>query len=183
MEQIFATKGDYVVGKDGISLTILNDPIHKAAQLQSQDPEFHLDKYPTAERDGYLFITAICLSFTPNFSNPRTGTYASGQNETFSFRIKDVRCPLRIFSTDRYIPGTWTGEHWEIDHEKTAEGTFILLARDHIQGFILHQLMLINMQESSGLAERATVLELLIPLDELEVLEELKPRKRRIVLA
>jgi hypothetical protein len=39
------------------------------------------------------------------------------------------------------------------------------------------------MQESSGLAERATVLELLIPLDELEVLEELKPQKRRIVLA
>jgi hypothetical protein len=183
MEQIFATKGDCIASKNGIGLTILNDPIHKAAQLESQDPEFHLDKYPTAERDGHLFITAICLSFTPNFSNPRTGTYASGQNETFSFRIKDVHCFLRIFSTDRYIPGTWTGEKWEIDHEKTAVGTFILLARDHLQGFILHQLMLINMQEPSGLAERATVLELLIPLDELELLEELKPQKRRIVLA
>jgi hypothetical protein len=38
------------------------------------------------------------------------------------------------------------------------------------------------MQESSGLTERATVLELLVPLDELEILEEFNPRKRRIVL-
>ena len=94
-----------------------------------------------------------------------------------------MSCLIRIFSTDRYIPGKWTGKHWFIDSTKQEEGAFILLARDHIEGFILHQLMLINMQKSSGLAERATILELLVPLDKLEILEELNPRKRRIVLA
>jgi hypothetical protein len=182
MEQIFTGKGDNITSKNGVGIIILNDPIHKAAQLEPPGPELHLDKYPAAEKDGYLFITAICLCFKPNFSIPRSGTYASGQNETFSFRIKDVNCLIRIFSTDRYIPGEWTGENWIIDQKKQEEGTFILLARDHIQGFISHQLMLINVQESSGLAERVTILELLVPLDELEILEEFKPRKRRIVL-
>jgi ABC-type uncharacterized transport system YnjBCD permease subunit len=160
----------------------LEDPIHKTTQREPQGPEFHINKYPTAEKDGYLFITATCLSFKPDFSKPLSGTYAVGQNETFSFKIKDVRCLIRIFSMDRYIPGKWTGEHWIIDPNKLTEGTFILLARDHIQGFILHQLMLINIQESSGLAERVTVMELLVPLDELEVLEEFKPRRQRIIL-
>ncbi|KAH0565586.1 hypothetical protein GP486_001019 [Trichoglossum hirsutum] len=181
IEQIFASKGDCITGKNGVGIIILNDPIHKAAQLEPQDPEFRLDNYPAAEKDGYLFITAICLHFTPNFSSPRTGTYAAGQNETFLFKIKDVHCFIRIFSTDRYIPGEWTGTHWAIDQKKQQEvGTFILLARDHVEGFILHQLMLVNIQGS--IAERATILELLVPLDKLEILEEFEPRKRRVVL-
>src|SRR3954447_16411796 len=94
-------------------------------QLKSRDHEFHLEKYPAAERDGHLFITTVCFSFTPDFSNPLTGTYAAGQNETFSFRVKDVPCLIRIFGTDRYIPGTWNGDHWDIDETKTEEGTFI----------------------------------------------------------
>ena len=106
----------------------------------------------------------------------------SGQVEIFSFKIKDVNCLLRIFSTDRYIPRQWIGKRSIIEHEKQSEGTFILLARDHLEGYISHYLMAITIQESTGLAERATVLELLIPLDELEILEEFKPRKQRIVL-
>lgn len=182
MEQIFVSKGDSITSTTGVRLIILEDPIHKTTQREPQGSEFHIDKYPTAEKDGYLFITATCLSFKPDFSNPLSGTYAAGQTETFSFKIKDVRCLIRIFSLDRYIPGEWTGEHWIIDPNKLTEGTFILLARDHIQGFILHQLMLINIQESSGLAERVTMMELLVPLDELEVLEEFKPRRQRIIL-
>ncbi|KAN0099764.1 Heterokaryon incompatibility protein (HET) domain containing protein [Hyaloscypha variabilis] len=182
MEQIFLSKGDSITGTTGVRLIILEDPIHKTIQRETQGPEFQIDKYPTAEKDGYLFITATCLSFKPDFSKPLSGTYANGQNETFAFKIKDVRCLIRIYSMDRYIPGEWTGEHWIIDPNKLTEGTFILIARDHIQGFILHQLMLIKIQESTGLAERVTVMELLVPLDELEVLEEFKPRRQRIIL-
>jgi hypothetical protein len=50
------------------------------------------------------------------------------------------------------------------------EGTFILLARDYIPGFTLHHSVLINWQEESGLAKKVTVLELLVPLDELAIL-------------
>jgi hypothetical protein len=117
-----------------------------------------------------------------NFTKPLTGTYVAGQNEIFAFMIKDVRCLIRIFSTDNYIPGRWTGEGWVISQEKMKTGTFVLWARDHIQGFILHQLMLINVIEERSVAERVTVLELLVPLDALHILEEFRPRKRRIVI-
>ncbi|KIN02953.1 hypothetical protein OIDMADRAFT_27430 [Oidiodendron maius Zn] len=182
MERIFSSDGGYFEGKEGVGIIILNDPIHNAARVDPHDPEFQPDKYPTAEKAGYLFITAVCLCFTPNFSQPRRGNYLSGQEEIFAFKIKDVNCLLRIFSTDRYIPRQWIGKHSIIEHEKQNEGTFILLARDHLEGYISHSLMAITVQESTGLAERATILELLIPLDELEILEEFKPKKQRIVL-
>jgi hypothetical protein len=183
LEQIFSSKGDIPNSTSGVRFIILEDPVHKATQWEPQGLEFNMDKCPTAEKDGYLFMTATCLSFKPDFSKPLSGTHAVGQNETFSFKVKGVRCLIRIFSMDRYIPGLWTGEHWIIDPNKATEATFILLARDHIQGLILHQLMLVNIQESSGLAERVTVMELLVPLDQLEVLEEFKPRRQRVVLA
>ena len=72
---------------------------------------------------------------------------------------------------------------WAIETTAQQQQTFILLARDHIQGFILHKLMWLNIiDESLGIAERATMLELLVPLDELEVLETFGLRKRRLIL-
>jgi hypothetical protein len=182
MEQIFTSDGSQFEGREGVGLMILNDPIHNAAQLEPQEPEFQLDKFPAAEKEGYLFMTAVCLCFTPNFSQPRNGTYVSGQDDIFSFRIKNVNCLIRIFSTDRYIPRRWIGKHPIIDQSKQKEGVFVLLARDHLEGYISHHLMAITMHEPTGLAEREAVFELLIPLDELEILEEFKPRKRRIMI-
>lgn len=122
------------------------------------------------------------LHFTPNLENPRTGTYRAGEYEAFSFTIKDVQCLIRITSTDSRIPGHWVSDHWVIEQEKQAEWTCIVIARDHIQAFILHQLLLIKMQKGTGIAERATVLELLVPLENLDILEEFRPRRQRIVL-
>ncbi|KAL8686782.1 MAG: hypothetical protein Q9218_006869 [Villophora microphyllina] len=183
MELVFVSKGDHIASNGNIGLVILHDPIHKAARMDVHNPQLHLDMYPTAEKNGYLFITAVCLHFSPDFSNPRTGTFATGKPETFSFDIKDVHCLLRITSTDRYIQTRWSGEHPSIDQKQQEESTFILLARDHVQGFILHQLMLVDLQHSSDLAERVTILELLVPLDKLDILVELKPRRQQIVLA
>lgn len=185
MDRIFATKCDSPASHDSVCIVLQNDPIDKAAQIQPPEPEFHLDQYPSAEEAGYLFITAIFLHFTPNFERPRTRTHQASEYdsyETFSFRIKDVKCLIRIMSTDRWIPGHWVSDRWTLDQQKQEELTFILIARDHVQGFILHHLMLIDMRKQSGIAERATVLELLVPLDDLHILEEFRPQKRRIVL-
>jgi hypothetical protein len=182
MERIFTTKCDSAASNDVICIVLRNDPIGKAALIEPQESEFHLDQYPSAEEDGYLFITAIFLHFTPNFERPQTKTYQAGQYEIFSFTIKDVKCLIRITSTDRWIPGHWVSDRWILDQQKQEEGIFILIARDYIQGFILHHLMLIKMQKQGGMAERATVLELLVPLESLNILEEFRPRRRRIVL-
>lgn len=164
-------------------LIIFNDPIHRATQKTPTGPGFTLETYPTAEKQGYLFIVATCLHFKPDFARPQTQTYASGQYETFSFFVSDVRCLIRITSTDELIPGKWNGNDWVVPERDSQreEGTFVLLARDHIQGFINHHLMLIAFGDN-GLAGRVTVLELLVPLDKLDVLEVFKPQRRRIVL-
>ena len=183
MQRIFAVKGDRAAGGEGIRITIRNDPIDLAAQIEVAEAQFQLGEFPAAESDGYLFITAIILRFQPDFSKPRTGAQQAGAYETFAFKVRHVQCLIRITSTDRHIPGYWDGDRWIIEQEEQSIWTLMLIARDHIQGFILHHLMLIKMQDQSGIAERATVLELLIPLDELDVLKIFQPQKRRIVLA
>ena len=164
------------------AIVLRNDPIEKAARIEPLEPEFHLDQYPSTKEAGYLFITAVFFHFTPGFERPRTGSRQTGEYETFSVKIRDVRCLIRIVSTDPWIPGQWVSDGWILDEQKQEEWTYILVARDHVQGFILHHLMLIKMQKQSGIAERATVLELLVPLDDLEILEEFRPRRRRVVL-
>lgn len=57
-----------------------------------------------------------------------------------------------------------------------------MIARDYIEGFVLHHLVLIRMLNQRSIAERATVLELLVPLEHLEILEEFRLQRRRIVL-
>jgi hypothetical protein len=182
MEQIFATKCYSPASDEIVCIVLRNDPIDRAARLEPPELEFDLEQYPDAEEKGYLFITGIFLEFLPDFGRPRTGTYQAGQYETFSFRIREVQCHIRITSTDRWVPGHWDAESWVLDLQKQDEWIFILIARDYAEGFILHHLMLIGMRNQRSIAERATVLELLVPLDNLEILEEFRPRKRRIVL-
>ena len=159
MERIFATKCDSPVSHDSVCIVLRNDPIEMAERIEPPEPEFHLDQYPSAAEAGYLFITAVFFHFTPGFERPRTGSRQTGEYETFSVKIRDVRCLIRIVSTDRWIPGQWVSDGRILDEQKQEEWTCILVARDHVQGFILHHLMLIKMQKQSGIAERATVLE------------------------
>lgn len=58
---------------------------------------------------------------------------------------------------------------------------FLLLARDRRSGLVIHHLMLL--EQRAVVAERKTVLELLVPENGLEALEELQPRKQRVILA
>ncbi|KAL9086665.1 MAG: hypothetical protein Q9165_006984 [Trypethelium subeluteriae] len=182
MKRIFAAKSDSAADGEGLRITIQNDPIDASAQTEPEEPDFQLANYPDAERDGYLFITAIVLQYPLDFSRPQRRIQRGGEYETFAFIVKDVQCLIRITSTDRCIPGHWLGDRWIIDQQEQSVWSLMLIARDHVRGFILHHLMLINVQEHSGIAERATVLELLVPLDELDILEEFQPQKRRLVL-
>ncbi|KAL9069292.1 MAG: hypothetical protein Q9157_006210 [Trypethelium eluteriae] len=183
IKRIFAAKGDSAADGEGIRITIQNDPIDVSTQTEPEEPNFQLENYPDAEGGSYLFITAIVLHYPLDFSRPQNRVQQGGEYETFVFRVKDVRCLIRITSTDRYIPGHWLGDRWVIDQQEQSVWTLMLVARDHVQGFILHHLMLIKIQEHSGIAERATVLELLVPLDELDILKEFRPQKRRLVLS
>jgi hypothetical protein len=58
----------------------------------------------------------------------------------------------------------------------------MLIARDHLEGYLVHQLLVLDIDEGGSVAERKTVMALLVPLGHLDVLEELSIRKRRIVL-
>lgn len=187
LDQIFATQCDSLArGNTGICVIIRNDPIEKASQETLPEVKSVLDHHPSAEEAGYLFVTAVFLHLKPDFRRPRTRVYQAGALATFSFLVRDVQCHIRIMSTDRWIPGRWDSERWVSDYEKQEEQeewTCMLVARDHIQGFVLHHLMLVKMRESGEIAERSTVFELLVPLEDLNVLEEFSPRKRRIILA
>ena len=134
------------------------------------------DQLSTAEKDGILMIDAVCLQFTVDFSHPWTNVQRSGQNELFDFMISDTRCIIQIISVDK-----------EISRPEQRRETFILIARDSIQGFISHHLLMVRHEQQEGrgsnLAVRATTLELLVPQDRLIVLQELEPRVRRIFLA
>lgn len=183
LERVFATKCSFPPSHDRICILIGSDPIDRAARNEPFESDLDLLRYPSAEKSGYLFIDAVFLHFTPDFSRPRIRPLQSGEYETFSFQTRGVTCLIRITSTDRLISGRWVSDSWVLDPQVQGEGTFILIARDHAQGFILHHLMLIKTQDQSGVAERVTVLELLVPLDELDVLEEFRPMKRRVILS
>jgi hypothetical protein len=181
-KRIFTTRSDSHTSGDSVCVVIQNDPINRAARVEPPAPKLDLQQYPSGEEAGYLFITAVFLHFTPNFETPLTGTYRAGVHETFSFRIKGVRCLISIMSTDRWIPGQWVSDRWVIDRREQNEWTCILISRDHNRGFIVHHLMLVKVQSTNNIAERATVLQLLVPQDKLDILEEFRPRKRQIVL-
>lgn len=152
------------------------DPISRASIDSSTEDVLRPDQLLTAEKDGILIIDAVCVQFALDFSSPRTNFRRSGQFEWFEFIIRDTRCFIRIISIDK-----------EISRPEQRRETFILIARDSIQRFISHHLLMVRHEQqegrSSNLAVRATTLELLVPQTRLVVLQELEPRVRRIFLA
>ena len=182
LERIFPINNDAVTSDENVSIMIQNDHIDKAMRIDSSDPDFICEQYPTAEEHGYLFVTAACLHFTPDFSDPRRGTQEKGEYEIFSTKVRGIQCLIRITCTDACIPGHWDEGVWVLDPADQEMWTCMLIARDYIEGLIAHHLLLLKIDEVGCIAERATVLELLIPIVDLGVLEDFAPRKRRIVL-
>jgi hypothetical protein len=147
------------------------DPVTKAASLDPQGPKFHLLDYSHAEKDSYLFIEAITLQFIPDFSRPLDNVRQSGQYSFFVFSLRGTRCYFKIISLDPELD----------EYPRQEKQQFLLLARDYSEGLVAHHLLLVNLQ--GKIAERVTVLTLLIPERGLDALEELQPQKRRVVLA
>ena len=146
------------------------DPVAKAAVRGPEGLEFDSSKYPNAEKDGYLFIEAIMLRLSPDYSRPLEYLPQSGQYAMFVFALGGVRCYLRIMSVDAELDG----------HGDFEKQDFILLARDHTDGLIFHSLLLVSLD--GDVARRRTVLELIVPVSRLSVLQECEPVKRRVVL-
>lgn len=178
LQRIFPT-GDDV---DRISVTIQNDTIDKAMHIDCTDPDFNIDLYPTAEQLGYLFVTAACFHFAPDFSRPTKHMEVPGEYEIFATEVKGVQCLIAITCTDDHIPGQWNEDEWELDPSRQETWTCMLVARDYIKGYLVHSLLVLDIDESGVVAARKTVMQLLIPFEHLEVLEEFSIRKRRIVL-
>lgn len=181
LEQIFPLH-DGVDDPKSISIMIQNDAIDKAMQMDCTDPPFNIDEHPTAERLGQLFITAACFHFMPDFRKPIRHMEVPGEHELFVTNVQGVRCLIRITCTDRYIPGRWDEDEWVLEPLSQEMWTCILVARDHIEGHIVHHLLVLDTNETRCAAERKTVMELLIPLEHLDVLDEFVIRKRRIIM-
>lgn len=181
LERIFPVNDD-VDGSKSISIVIQNDPIDKAMQINCTDLDFNLDQHPAAEQQGHLFITAACFHFVPDFRKPTRHMEVPGEHEMFATKVKGVQCLIRITCTDRHIPGHWNEDEWVLEPSSQEMWTCMLLTRDHIEGYIVHHLLVLDIDEAGCVAERKTVMELLIPLEHLDVLEEFVIRKRRIVL-
>ena len=166
--------------KDAISPTtdgehsFLNDPVTTLALSVPQPPSFDISQYPHAETSGYLFISAIVFHFRPDWSQPAYRKRQHGEFELFIVSLRGTRCGIRIISTDREITDR------DITDAQT-EQQFMLLARDRSGGLVFHYLLLVHAEET--LTVRGTALQLLIPEDRLEVLEDLRPRRQCMVLA
>jgi hypothetical protein len=145
-----------------------NDPVKKATLRDIQGPAFNLINYPSAVGGKYLFLEAITFDFAPDYN---TLLEKGEQYSIFIFRLRGVICYIRIISRDAELSGK----------KQPVIQRFILLARDFSrQNLVYHHLLLIHYRE--GIAERRTVLQLIVPVDKLDVLESCLPNKRRIVL-
>ena len=170
-DQIFKTESVSLRPQTNYIPSII-DPIYRAAQNSPEGQLLSPDQLSMAENDGILMIDAVCLHFTPDFSSPRDHIRGSGQFELFDVMIRGIRCIIRIISVDE-----------EISRLRKRDETLVLIARDSSGGFISHHLLMVRYEQGSNLALRATALELLVPHDGLIALQELKPRRRRILLA
>ena len=148
-------------------------PIFNAAHMHPKGSNFDLDQYPNAYEHGHLFVEGIVFDFVPDWSKPVTNTQQSNREEIFLFPIRGVVCLIIIMSTDRYIDRSAT--------QRSVQ--FLLLARDYSKhlGRRWHfHLMLLDTQGETTV--RGTVLQVLVPEGKTEVLEALKPQKRRLVI-
>ncbi|KPI42245.1 uncharacterized protein AB675_9647 [Cyphellophora attinorum] len=115
----------------GDRIVILNDPVHSTWEGPLEDTRTEPAVLQNAEEKGFLSVTAVCLHFAPDFSNPQTRTYAQGQLQRFAFKVDNTSCLIRIYSMDDQVSGSWIDEEWECEASDTKH-TFVLLARDHV---------------------------------------------------
>lgn len=153
--------------------TFLDDPITRLSGLNMGGLDFDLLQYPKAEQDNYLFLEAIMLKFTPDFSRPTRDVYNVVEQSVFVFLMRGVVCYLTIMSMDG-----------EVDQPPDPERKqFILLARDYSekQGLVFHHLLMVHV--SGEIAVRGTALDPVVPVDRLDILGDFQPQKRRLVMA
>jgi hypothetical protein len=151
----------------------VNDPITRLSETEMDGPGFKLLQYPKAEEDSYIFVEAIMFKFTPDFSRPTRDVYSVAEQSFFILSIRDAVCFLAIASMDDEIDQP-------LDQERKQ---FILLARDYSekQGYVYHHLLMVRL--SGEIAVRVTTIDLVVPVDRLDVLEHFHPQKRRLVMA
>ena len=169
--EVFKTPQAAVQDSTDVGSPFRNDPVSIAETFDLQFPEFDLSQYPGAEDNGYLFVEAIVLHFIPDYSHPIDDITQQLGYVHFVLYIGDTRCWIRITSSGHEINGSG----------RDTEQHFLLLARDRIWNKVSHYLLLVHPQ--GNLVERGTVIELIVPEDQLEVLHHLKPQKRRMVLS
>lgn len=109
--------------------------------------------------------------FRLDFSKPRNRQSGSGVYGFFDYSVDNFDCILRILSTDKEVFAT-----------QSVDKTFILLARDHVDRYIIHYLLLVHYQGNGLAAERGTTTSLFVPMENLDVLKLLKPVKRQTIL-
>jgi hypothetical protein len=143
------------------------------SRLDIGGPDFDVLQVPEAEENSYLFIEAIMLKFTPDFRRPTTDVYSQMEQVAFVFWVRGVRCFITIMSMDTEI-------HQPPNPERKQ---FILLARDYSEkhGLVFHHLLMVDVFGQA--AVRGTVLNLVIPVDRLDILEDFQPQKRRLWMA
>ena len=169
--EIFKTQQVAVQGSTDVGSPFRNDPVSIVETYDLQFPEFDLSQYPGAEDNGYLFVEAIVLHFIPDYSHP---IYNITQQVGFVFfvlSIGDTRCWIRTMGTGHETKGS----------ARDTEQHCLLLARDRVRNLVFHYLLLVHPRDN--LVERNTVITLIVPEDQLEILHHLKPQKRRVVLS
>jgi hypothetical protein len=80
------------------------------------------------------------------------------------------------------MPGHWNEDEWMLEPSSQEMWTCMLVARDYIECYIVHRVLVLGIDEAGCVAERKSVMGLLIPLEHLDILEEFAIRNRRIVL-
>ena len=173
---VFSTLQAAVKGFTDLGSPFHSDPLSIAETYNLQSPEFDLSQYPEAEDNGYLFVEAIVLHFSPDYSHPVHNIKDDTLFQDFKFSIGDIRCGIRIIgirimSTEREIKGS----------ARHTEQQFLLLAQESVRSREYYHLLLVHPR--GNLVERGTVITLMVPKDRLEILHHLKPQKRRVVLA
>jgi hypothetical protein len=150
-----------------------NDPIARVSGQECCNPNFDFLQYPDAEKNSYVFVEAIMLQFTPDYSRPTNDVYSQTQQSFFVFWLRGVPCFIAIMSMDAEVGKP----------PRQEEKDFLLLARDYNEkeGLVFHHLLMVRVLGESAIRE--TQLDLIIPVESLGVLEECQPQKRRLVMA
>lgn len=156
-----------------ICIQILNDPVHRSWSQGCLGPSYTRIDHAIAERDRYIFVEAIVFHLALDFSKPLHWRKTPGEEAVFSVMISNTECRLLIMAMDK-----------EIKHQPRSEiRSLVLIARDHTKGMIINYLLLVRSLSDGSTMERVTTLRLVVPLDGLEILEELRPERKQVVIA